>query len=189
MAILMDHAVFGPEVGRFARVAKLGGNALLFVLTDSTDPALVLNLLDVGVDDVFGPPHDFDLIAARINRAMRSRATRAPTGTEAGQFSATLEAFSFLDLAQMLSNGMKTVRVDLSRGEDEQAVFFLVNGSPVYAACGQLTGPSAVHRIIAWEEEGEFTVREDSAFPEQNIHESTESLLMDGVRLLDESRA
>lgn len=190
-AIVMDHAIFGSEVDRFGRVVKLGSPTPLFVLTDSTDPALVLNLLDVGVDDVFGPPHDFDLIAARINRGMRSHAERAgpEAEQEPGRFSATFEAFSFLDLAQMLANGMKTVRVDLSGPDGETALLHLVNGTPVHAVCGERVGPQAIYRIIAWDDRGEFTVSEDTEVPTQSIQESMESLLMEGVRLLDESRA
>ena len=50
-------------------------------------------------------------------------------------------------------------------------------------------GTEAVYRVITWEEQGEFTVSEESDFPEQNTQESTELLLMEGVRLMDESRA
>jgi DNA-binding response OmpR family regulator len=189
-AIVMDHAIFGAEVELFGRVLKLDADLLLFVLTDSTDPAFVLNLLDIGVDDVFAPPHDFDVVAARVSRAIRARSRLfSAEQHNPGEFSAGFDAFSFLDLAQMLSNGMKTVRVDLTGGDAERAVLFLVNGRPVYAACGALMGPDAVYRVIAWDDRGEFTVSEDADVPEQNIHQSTESLLMEGVRQLDESRA
>ena len=186
-AILIDHQIFGIEVDRFGQVLKLGRSTPLFALTDSDDPALVLNLLDIGVDDVFAPPHDVELIAARVHRAIRSRTAQHPSAREPGSFSATLEAFSFLDLAQMLSHGMKSVRVDLVR-PGEQATLYLAGGTPVYAACGELRGPEAVYAIIAWEDRGEFTVHEDASAPEKNLAESTESLLMEGVRLLDESR-
>ena len=188
VATVVDHQAFGAEVAKFGRIMKLGGGSLLFVLTDSTDQALVLNLLDIGVDDVFGPPHDFDLVAARINRAIRSRPREQPeSAAEPGQFSATFEHFSFLDLAQMLSQGMKTVRVDLSRSSGEKAVLYMQKGRIVHATCGKLAGPEAVYGVIAWETDGEFTVREESTFPEPTIKASTESLLMEGCRLLDEA--
>ena len=140
-AIVIDHEQFPAQVDKFSRVTKLGGAALLFVLTDSTDPSLVLNLLDVGVDDVFGPPHDFDLVAARINRAIRSRSRdRATEASQAGQFSATFEVFGFLDLIQMLSQGLKTVRIDLSRPQSEPAVIYMQKGRLTHAARGGLRG-------------------------------------------------
>lgn len=188
-AIVIDHEQFPTQVDKFSRVTKLGGAALLFVLTDSTDPSLVLNLLDVGVDDVFGPPHDFDLVAARINRAIRSRSRdRSLDGSQAGQFSATFEVFSFLDLIQMLSQGLKTVRIDLSRPQSDPAVIFMQKGRLTHATLGDIEGERAVHEVIAWQDEGEFTVRQEARFPEPTIDYPTESVLMEGLRLLDESR-
>ena len=187
-AVVIDHQAFGEGVDRFTRIAKLGGESLLFVLTDSTDPSLVLNLLDVGVDDVFGPPHDFDLIAARINRAIRSRA-QSPRhqADEQGQFSATFDVFSFLDLVQMLSQGLKTVRIDLRRNS-ESAVIFMRKGRIVHAALGDVEGEPAVYAVLTWEDEGSFTVKEETRFPDPTVSVSTESVLMEGLRLLDESR-
>jgi len=186
-AIVVDHAGLGGEVQKICAVLRLNRGISIFVLTDATDPTIVLNLLDIGVDDVFGPPHDFDLTAARIHRAIRARGT---SGTGArGQFSAKFDAFSFLDLAQMLANGMKNVRVDMRRGNGEEARLFLERGRPVHATCGSLEGAAAVYYVISWEDDGEFTVHEVSDFPAPNLAESIESLLMEGVRLLDESRA
>jgi DNA-binding response OmpR family regulator len=187
-AVVVDQQIFGEEVAKFSRIVKLGGRSLLFVLTDSSEPALVLNLLDIGVDDVFGPPHDFDLIAARISRAIRSRPREAPgTVAQPGQFSATFEHFSFLDLAQMLSQSLKTVRVDLSTSSGEKAVLFMQKGRFTHGTCGDVLGPEAIYRVIAWGQDGEFTVSEESTFPPQTISASTESLLMEGCRLLDEA--
>ncbi|MEQ1856005.1 MAG: DUF4388 domain-containing protein [Longimicrobiales bacterium] len=187
-ATVVDHQVFGDDVAKFGRIVKLGGTSLLFVLTDSPDPALVLNLLDIGVDDVFGPPHEFDLIAARISRAIRSRPReQSGTASQPGQFSATFEHFSFLDLAQMLSQSLKTVRVDLSNSAGERAELFMQKGRFTHATCGTAVGPEAVYRVIAWGEDGVFTVREESTFPPPTIQAATESLLMEGCRLLDEA--
>jgi len=190
-AILIDREVLEDGVDRFIRVAKLGADPLVFVLTDSTDPALVLNLLDVGADDVFGPPHDFDLVAARVNRAIRSRSrTRRARGSgddHPGSFSARFDVFSLLDLLQMLSQGMKTVQIDLSR-EQEAAVLYMRKGRIVHATLGGIVGERAVYRVLAWEDDGAFTVAETKEIPDATIDASTESLLMEGLRLLDESR-
>jgi CheY-like chemotaxis protein len=188
-AIVIDHAEFPEEVGRFVRIVRLDGNIPLYVLTDSTDPTLVLNLLDIGANDVFGPTHEFDLMAARLNHAIRSQARQATTGQAgSGQFSATFEVFSFFDLVQTLGHGFKSVRIDLSRSADEQAILFMKKGRLVHAIAGDHSGAEAVYRVITWEDEGEFTVHLETDFPEATIHESTESLLMEGCRLLDENR-
>ncbi len=187
-AIVVDHDHLPGQVDQFTRVTKLGGAVLLFVVSDSSDPSLVLNLLDVGVDDVFAPPHDFDLVAARINRAVRSRAHGGRTlRPSAGEFSATFEVFSFLDLVQMLSQSRKSVRIQLNRGDDE-AVILMRKGQMVHATAAGLEGEEAVFAVIAWEDQGEFTVREESRFPEETIERSSESVLMEGCRRLDESK-
>lgn len=188
-AVIIDHAAFGADLEKIARVLRQDRSTSVFVLSDDADPALVLNLLDIGVDDVFAPPHDFDLVAARVLRTMRARADAPKAEAPQGDFAARFEAFSFLDLAQMLANGLKSVRVDLRRGSGEEAVLYVEKGRPVHAACGALTGPQAMYYVISWEDDGEFAVNEESSFPEPNLAESIESLLMEGVRLLDESRA
>ncbi len=188
-AIVIDHAEYGEEVGRFVRIVRLDGNVLLYVLTDSTDPTLVLNLLDIGANDVFGPTHEFDLMAARLNHAIRSLARQAGPGRGgSGQFSATLEVFSFLDLVQTLGHGLKSVRIDLARSDGEMATLFMERGRIIHAASGDRRGADAVYRVIAWEDDGEFTVHKEESFPEPTIQASTESLLMEGCRLLDESK-
>lgn len=188
-AIVIDHAEFADEVGRFVRIVRLDGNVLLFVLTDSTDPTLVLNLLDIGANDVFGPTHEFDLMAARLNHAIRSVARQVGPGRGgSGHFSATFEVFSFLDLVQTLGHGHKSVRVDLARSDGERATLFMEKGRIVHAAAADRTGADAVYRVIAWEDDGEFTVHKEETFPESTIEAPIESLLMEGCRLLDESK-
>ncbi len=186
--VILDHEGLGGGVEQACKVFRVDRSALLYVVTQQSDPAVVLNLLDLGVDDVFAPPHDFDVLAARLHRAVRTRSTPR-AALEDSTLAARFEALSFLDLAQMLSNGLKTVRIELRSDEGEDAVLFLEKGRPVFAECGELKGPQAVYRIIAWDDQGEFSVHDAAELPEPNIAESVESLLMEGVRLLDESRA
>jgi CheY-like chemotaxis protein len=188
-AVVIDHTEFPEEVGRFVRLVRLEGSVPLFVLTDSTDPTLVLNLLDIGANDVFGPTHEFDLMAARLNHAIRNQTRQAANGRRApGQFSATFEVFSFLDLIQTLGHGFKSVRIDLARSDGEEATLFMEKGRLVHGTAGPHSGAEAVYQVIAWEDDGEFTVHQETDFPEATIQASTESLLMEGCRLLDEAR-
>ncbi|TVR64695.1 MAG: DUF4388 domain-containing protein [Gemmatimonadales bacterium] len=188
-AIVVDQGAVPGHVHHFARVAKLDASLPLYVITDERDAASTLDLLDAGVDDVFAPPHDLDLMAARIGRAIDARSrVRSALQSRGGDFSASFDAFSFLDLTQALAHGLKSVRIELSRqGTGEDAVLFLARGRPIHARCGSVVGPEAVYRIITWEEDGEFSVHPESDFPESTIHESMEALLMEGCRLLDEA--
>ncbi|HWV56656.1 MAG TPA: DUF4388 domain-containing protein [Longimicrobiales bacterium] len=188
-AIIVDREAVHGKVEQFARIAKLDAALLLYVVTESSDPAVTLALLDAGADDVFSPPHDFHLAAARIVRAIASRSrVRSAARPRAGEFSAAFQAFSFLDLVQALANGRKSVRIELRRpATAEEARLYLDRGTPVHATCNGEVGPEAVYRVIAWGDDGEFTVYPESDFPPPTITLPLESLLMEGCRRLDES--
>ena len=60
-------------------------------------------------------------------------------------------------------------------------------GVLVHATCGSATGPEAVYRLIAWQDDGEYVVEPETDFPKTTITEPIEKILMDGCRILDES--
>ncbi|MEQ9568653.1 MAG: DUF4388 domain-containing protein, partial [Longimicrobiales bacterium] len=189
-AVVVDDDVFRDDTGAFCRATN-EAPVLVYVLTDSADPSRTLALLDAGADDVFSPPHDFDLVAARISRAVRarSRGRGEGAGTErSGEFSASFEIFSFLDLVQTMSHSRKTARIEVSRGTGEEAVVYTHQGRMVHAVCGETRGEEAVYRIIAWEDDGHFVVYSEADPPEPTIHVATDAVLMEGCRLLDESK-
>lgn len=189
-AILFDHDAFGPEAENFCRIHSLNPESLLYVVTSDKDPVVTLALLDAGADDVFAPPHDLDLSAARIDRAIRARAKTVRTAPpRPGQIAASLEAFSFTELLQSLGHGQKSVRVDLTRGDGETATVHLDRGQLVHATCGELTGEDAVYRVITWQDDGDFVVVPVGEFPAPSIQAPLESVLMEGCRLLDEALA
>ena len=188
-AVILDHDRFPGQVVAFCRVAKLEVPLLLYMVTTSTDPGLTLSLLDAGAEDVFSPPLDFDVIVARVTRALRAQSrSQAQPRPAVGEFSASFSAFSFLDLIQTLGHGLKSVRIEITGGMGESAVIFLDRGRLVHAACGHLSGAEAIYRVISWEDDGAFAVLPETRFPSPTIRQAIETVLMEGCRLLDESR-
>lgn len=190
-AVVVEHDRFPGQVAAFSRVARLDTPLLLYVVTAASDPGLTLSLLDAGAEDVFTPPHDFDVITARITRGLRAAArTRSASSSRpgGGEFAASFSAFSFLDLIQTLGHGLKSVRVELTGNGSEEATIYLERGRLVHAQCGPLTGVEAVYRVITWEEDGAFAVHPETSFPPPTIAQPIETVLMEGCRLLDESR-
>lgn len=189
VAVIVDDDLPNADVQAFCREATGTHEVLVFVLTDSSEAARTLGLLDAGASDVFGPPHDLDLVAARISRAVRGRARtggRATTG--GGDFSASFEIFSFLDLVQTLSHSRKTARISLRRGDGEEATVFTHHGRMVHAVAGDLLGEEAVYHVISWEDDGAFVVHPEDEAPAPTIHVATDAVLMEGCRKLDESK-
>ncbi len=187
-AVVIDDELPRADVDRFCRQATETHDLLVFVLTDSSEAARTLGLLDAGASDVFGPPHDFDLIAARISRAVRGRSRPGGGSAGGGDFSASFEIFSFLDLVQTLSHSRKTARIELRRGSGEEATVYTHHGRMVHAVAGELLGEEAVYRVISWEDDGAFVVHPEDDAPAPTIHVATDAVLMEGCRLLDESK-
>ena len=188
-AIVVDHAELGHQTPRACRVLGVDRGALLYVLTDETRSETVLELLGLGVDDVIGPPHDAEVTLARIRRAIDARAASRPTDGAPDGLAGTFAEFSFVDLTQVVANDLRSVRVEVKNSSGEEGVVFFEQGRPFHAACGALTGEQAVYYMVSWEDEGGFSVHDNSELPEPNVSDPIEALLMEGTRLLEERQA
>lgn len=187
-AILLDHESFPEEAENLCRLQALNPSTPVYVVTGTSDPVTTLALLDAGAEDVYAPPHDFDLMVARLDRSLRARAERADSMAPAkGQLAATLEAFSLIDLLQILGHGLRSVRIDLTRSNGESACTHLREGQLVHAVAGAHSGEQAIYEVIAWGEDGSFVVMPIDEFPADNIEQSMESVLMEACRILDEN--
>ena len=96
----------------------------------------------------------------------------------------TLEDFGFAEVLQMLNLGRKSGRLTVTRLGQQATVDFLL-GEVAQAKLGPVTGPEVVYRLLGWREGGfEFTCREEEIARE--IRESTESLILEGMKRIDE---
>lgn len=184
-AIFIHEPSFPKEMLNCAALFNKRGNSSLYAITMDNDPSQTLNLFDAGFDDVFACPYNMDIVAARLRKATMER----PKATPPGSFQAVFSAFSFTDLLQGLSQGLKSVKIVLTNSKGGKATIYLNRGRLEHASCGDLRGPEAVYQVITWLDDGEFIVEPAKEFPEPNIEMSLESVLMEGCRILDESRA
>ncbi|MEZ4601058.1 MAG: DUF4388 domain-containing protein [Syntrophotaleaceae bacterium] len=184
-AIFIHEPSFPREIMKSASLFNKREETSLYAITRENDPSQMLNLFDAGFDDVFPFPYNMDIVAARLRKTTMERPKPAPLGS----FRAAFSAFSFTDLLQGLSQGLKSVKIDLANSRGNKATIYLNRGRLNHARCGELTGPEAVYEVITWLEDGEFVVEPAKEFPEQNIEMSLESVLMEGCRILDEARA
>ncbi len=187
-AIFIHEPSFQKEILLSTSLFKKKASVSLYAITMENDPSKTLNLFDAGFDDVFSFPHNMDIVAARLRKTTKE-AEQPRQPSQPGSFHAAFAAFSFTDLLQGLSQGLKSVRVDLVRSSGKKATIFLNRGQLEHAACDDLRGPEAIYEVITWLDDGEFVVEPAEEFPEQNIAMPLESVLMEGCRILDESRA
>lgn len=186
-AIIIDRECFPQHIMQASGMFKLDGIVLLYAYTRDRDPSLTLDMLDAGFDDVFAPPYDFDVITARISKSLRGL-FRKGGSHQSGGFTASFKAFSFIDLMQILGQSIKTVRIDLWNSSGGKAAIYLERGRMAYAECAEMRGESAIYEVIGWGEDGGFSVEPTEVIPPANITDSNEGILMEGCRLLDESR-
>jgi hypothetical protein len=96
-----------------------------------------------------------------------------------------LKDMGLVDIIQIFNAERKTVAIHLGSDMGYGRVY-LKDGNIVHATYRDLTGTAAFYQFLAWED-GEFEVEPDVVSPEKTIDGSTEALILDGLRRLDES--
>ncbi len=103
---------------------------------------------------------------------------------EAHGLTGTLDDFNLIDIIQILSLGLKTAKVEITRGR-ETGILFLLRGKIVYASAGSFRGPEAFFELIRWKR-GFFYIMHGQATDEMNVTVDTMHLLMDACSVMDE---
>ncbi len=96
-----------------------------------------------------------------------------------------LEEMGILDLMQSLEMGQKSCKLTVRQG-DETCEMFFAGGHCKDAKMGRLEGEAAVFQAVRWNV-GEFEIDFNAAASGATITRSTTGLLMEALRLLDES--
>jgi CheY-like chemotaxis protein len=104
-----------------------------------------------------------------------------------GVIQGRLEEMSMIDLLQSLEMGQKSCRLHVQKGAEQGQLYF-AGGQCRDAKIGTLVGDEAVYRVLLWTE-GEFEIDFNAAgaSPATTTTKSTTGLLMEAMRLMDES--
>ncbi len=98
-----------------------------------------------------------------------------------------LKDMSLVDIIQIFATERKTVGIHVG-SEMGYGCVYLKNGYIIHATYREFTGPSALFQLLAWKD-GEFEVEIDAVTDERTIDKPAEAIILEGLRLLDESRA
>lgn len=144
--------------------------------------------LELGVEDYLTKPIFVRELIARVNlllarRTQEKMATSMPTSRRT-RLSGSLEDMGVVDLLQTFEVSRKSGVARISDGRREARVFFR-DGKVVDAELGQLRGEEAVYRALIWIA-GTFEVEFCPVANEDIIPTSTQGLLMEGMRRVDE---
>lgn len=96
----------------------------------------------------------------------------------------TFDEFSFAEILQLLNLSHKSGSLSIRQGS-QQAMVHLRDGQVVEATCEGRSGAEVIYRLLGWRE-GEFEFTRNLQPVTRSVHDSTEGLIMEGMRRLDE---
>ncbi len=139
-------------------------------------------------DDYLEKPFFLKDATRRIKRmvdriALEKMAKTAPSD---GVVRGNLSQMNVIDLMQSLEMGRKSCQLSLSNDADKCEVFF-VEGQVKHATYGSLVGDPAVFKVLRWTG-GNFQINFEGKTDKETTQLNTQGLLMEGLRLLDESQ-
>jgi hypothetical protein len=122
-----------------------------------------------------------DLLVAELKQIIEREARgRAPRGV-----SGSLTEMGLPEIVQVLWHGRKTGSLKIRSGSDQGEIHF-VEGAVYNALWGTTRGEDAVYAMLSLNT-GDFSLDPTFKAPQQVIRASPESLLLEGMRRLDEA--
>jgi DNA-binding response OmpR family regulator len=153
-------------------------------LTSRTEVPDRVRGLEIGADDYVTKPFSQKELVARIRRVIERSRPAGSEQTEAA-ISGSLGEMSLADLLQIFEHGGKSGTLLVIR--ERQGKILLQRGSVIDAQIDDLRGEEAVYRMFAMTD-GRFEFRPEAVGGERTIHGTTQGLIFEGMRLLDESK-
>jgi len=108
------------------------------------------------------------------------------TATTDGILRGSLSQMNVIDLVQSLEMGRKSCLLAMTNGKDKCEIYFN-QGQVKHAIYGAITGDEAVYQVLRWTD-GNFQIDFNGKTAQETTTLNTQGLLMEGLRLLDESQ-
>ena len=139
-------------------------------------------------DDYIAKPFFLKEATRRIKRTVDRIALEkmAKTAPSDGVVRGNLAQMNVIDLMQSLEMGRKSCQLKLNNAGEKCEVFF-VEGQVKHATYGSLLGDEAVFKVLRWTG-GNFELNFEGKTGQETTKLNTQGLLMEGLRLLDESQ-
>ncbi|MBL4636935.1 MAG: response regulator, partial [Kofleriaceae bacterium] len=143
--------------------------------------------LELGVDDYLTKPIYIKEILTRVRILLqkRERSNLELKKEHNTRFAGQLNDMGVVDLIQTIEVSRKTGIIYFRQDEKRQATIFFKDGKVIDAETGHLQGEEAVYRILTWND-GEFEALFRPIRRKDTIEMSSQALLMEGMRRLDD---
>jgi CheY-like chemotaxis protein/Flp pilus assembly protein TadD len=143
--------------------------------------------LELGVDDYLTKPIYIKEIVTRINILLQKRQRIRFEERKDGRtrFAGRVADMPVVDVIQTIEISRKSGVIQFVGERGRQAAIYFRDGRVIDAEAGTLQGEDAVYRLLTWSE-GEFEVVFRTVRRREVIQTSSQGLLMEGMRRLDE---
>jgi DNA-binding response OmpR family regulator len=142
--------------------------------------------LELGVDDYLTKPIYIKEIVTRINILLQKRQRAHFDERKDGvRFAGRVADMPVVDVIQTIEVSRKSGVIQFVADRHRTAAIYFRDGKVIDAEAGSLQGEDAVYRLLTWSE-GEFEVVFRTVRRREVITTSSQGLLMEGMRRLDE---
>ncbi|ACL67153.1 response regulator receiver protein [Anaeromyxobacter dehalogenans 2CP-1] len=143
--------------------------------------------LELGVEDYLTKPIYIKEIVTRVKLLLQKKEKeRLEKKDLKASFAGNLSDMGVVDLVQTLEMGKKSGALHVKSRRGLEAVCYFKDGRILDCELGgKVTGENAFYRLLNWQE-GEFAIEFKPIEREERIPVSTQGLLMEGMRRIDE---
>jgi CheY-like chemotaxis protein/Flp pilus assembly protein TadD len=182
-----------PEMDGFELVERLKQNndwtTIPFIfLTGQSDVEDKIRGLELGVEDYLTKPIYIKEIVTRVKILLQKKQRQSLEENKREsrtKFAGALSDMAVVDLIQTIEISRKSGVIHFSNADSRRGAIYFRNGKVIDAELGRLTGEEAVYRLLVWSE-GEFEVEFKNVRRKDVIELSSQGLLMEGMRRVDE---
>ena len=166
-----------------ARKASWGKDLPWVVYTRRQERALAQKAFELGVIDFVSKPANADLLVAKLKAMLDQRASPRTSRGVSGR----LRELGLPDMVQVLFHGRKSGSLKIRAPEGSGEIHF-ADGSVVNALWEELRGEEAFYTMLKLKD-GEFGLDPSFRTESRIIDASSEALLLEGMRRMDEGAA
>lgn len=157
------------------------GQQFLFIIPDKNNlPSLNGNV------DYISKPLDINKLALKIRTLLLKAHPPLLPPEEPHGLTGSVEEFSLTDIIQILCLGIKTAKIEITKGQ-EKGKIYLLHGKVVYAETSKLRGPDAFLELVRWET-GRFSIMHGQVANETNVTVDTMHLLLEATTAAEQKK-
>ncbi len=177
----------GFDLRRRVRASADWGEIPFIFLTAEAAIENKIKGLELGVDDYLTKPIYIKEIVTRINILLQKKQRLRFEERKDGRtrFAGRVADMPVVDVIQTIEISRKSGVIQFVGENGRQAAIYFRDGKVIDAEAGTLQGEDAVYRLLTWSE-GDFEVVFRTVRRREVITTSSQGLLMEGMRRLDE---